>query len=228
MQSGAVLEPADATRTRSEEIAEHLRVAIVRNELPPGTRVTEEALAERYGASRTPVREALRVLTREELLQYTPRSGYVVLSVNLNEMEDLYTVRVAIEEQAASRLVNAEPNRELQNLLSFWSDMPAAVAGGDLNLVFADEQFHEALAVASGSTVLPPMLRNINHRLHALRIRDFIDPERVRRTFDQHASILRALLEGDARTARAMLRAHIWESFAFVRASAEVAPLVVK
>ncbi len=195
-------------------------MAIVLNELPPGTKITEEALAERYGASRTPVREALRVLTREELLRYTPRTGYIVLSVNLSEMEDLYTIRVAIEEQAASRLVDADAASQLHNLLEYWSDMPAAVAQGDVNLVFADEHFHEALALACGSTVLPPMLRNINHRLHALRIRDFVDPERVRRTFDQHAAILRALIDSDARTARALLLAHIWESYAFVRASA--------
>jgi DNA-binding GntR family transcriptional regulator len=68
------------------------------------------------------------------------------------------------------------------------------------------------------------MLRNINHRLHALRIRDFFEPERVRRTFEQHAAILRALLADDSRTARAMLRAHIWESYAFVLGCASGTP----
>jgi DNA-binding GntR family transcriptional regulator len=135
-------------------------------------------------------------------------------------MDDLYTIRVAIEEQAAARLASAPARPVLENLLSYWGDMPSDVSGGDVNLVFADERFHEALATASGSTVLPPLLRNINHRLHVLRIRDFVAPERVRRTFDQHASILRSLLDRDTRTAQAMLSAHIWESYAFVRASA--------
>lgn len=218
MQSIIDIAP-EARPTRSEEIAERIRLAIVRNELPPGARVTEEALAEQYGVSRTPVREALRVLTRETLLRYTPRAGYAVVAVDLSEMDDLYTVRVSIEEQAAARLVQIDARSQLQDLLTYWSDMPADVVAGDVNLVFADELFHETLAAASGSTVLPPMLRNINQRLHALRIRDFIDPDRVRRTFDQHAAILRALLEADVRTARAMLRAHIWESYAFVRSS---------
>ena len=87
------------------------------------------------------------------------------------------------------------------------------------HLVLADEHFHETLAAQSGSTVLPGMLRNINHRLHGLRMRDFIDSERVRRTYEQHEAILRALIARDGRLAAALLRAHIWQSFAYVRAS---------
>ena len=96
-------------------------------------------------------------------------------------------------------------------------DMPDAVAHGDVNLVHADEHFHATIAGASGSTVLPTMLRQINARLHVLRIKDFIDPVRVRMTFDQHAGILHALLAGDQRLAVARLQAHILESRANVR-----------
>ena len=88
-----------------------------------------------------------------------------------------------------------------------------------MQLVFADEHFHESLAAASGSSVLGPMLRNINNRLHALRMRDFIDPARVARTYAQHTAILRALLQADGRLAAALLRAHIWQSYDFVCAS---------
>jgi DNA-binding GntR family transcriptional regulator len=197
-----------------------IRLDIVRNVLRPGERVTEEALADRYSVSRTPVREALRVLTREALLRYVARSGYVVETVDLDAMDDLYTIRVAIEEQVVSRIVEAGADAPLHELLAFWNVTPPSAAAGDVNLVFADEHFHETLATVSGSTVLPPMLCNINQRLHALRIRDFIDPERVRRTYAQHTSILHALLARDARLARALQRAHIWESHSFVRASA--------
>lgn len=182
-----------------------------------GSRLTEEALAERYGVSRTPVREALRVLARESLLSYTPRSGYTVESINLDEMDDLYAVRIAVEEQSALRIVNAEGDGVLEELLGYWGQMPSGVAQGDLNLVYADENFHESLALASRSTVLAPMLQTINRRLHVLRTRDFASPERVRLTFDQHANILRTLISGDGRLAQAMLRAHILESHAFVR-----------
>jgi DNA-binding GntR family transcriptional regulator len=205
--------------TLSERLQEILRRDIVVGALPGGARLTEEALAERYGVSRTPVREALRVLARESLLSYTPRSGYVVESIDLSEMDDLYAIRIAIEEQSAARLVTAHQESILNNLLEYWGDPPPAVAEGDLSLVFADEHFHETLTRASRSTVLPEMLERINRRLHVLRTRDFMAADRVSLTFQEHAAILRCLLDGDARRAQAMLRSHILESHAFVRDS---------
>jgi DNA-binding GntR family transcriptional regulator len=206
-----------STPTRSEVLVEQLRLDIVRGSIPGGTRLIEESLAERYGVSRTPVREALRLLARESLLAYAPRAGYTVRSIDLDEMDDLYVIRCAIEEQSASKIATHGARGTLHNLLEYWGDMPASVAQGDVNLVHADEHFHETLAGATGSTVLPSMLRQINARLHVLRIRDFIDPERVRLTFDQHAGILQALLDGDQRLATARLQAHILESRANVR-----------
>jgi len=211
--------PLNPTLTRSERLLETLRMDIAMGALPGGTRLTEEWLAERYGVSRTPVRETLRVLARESLLSYTPRSGYVVQSIDLDEMDDLYAVRIAIEEQSAQRLVSAGQEGILNNLLEFWGDMPEHVTSGDITLVYADEHFHETLATASQSTVLAPMLETINRRLHVLRTRDFVSGDRVRLTFDQHSAILRTLLAGDAKLAQAMLRAHILESHAFVRGS---------
>lgn len=204
--------------TRTELLVEMLRRDIVMGVWPGGTRLTEEGLAERYSVSRTPVREALRTLSLESLLTYTPRLGYIVEGIDLDEMEDLYAIRIAIEEQSAARLTGAGQESVLNNLLEYWGEIPAAVAGGDLNLVYEDEAFHESLAQASRSSVLPPMLQTINRRLHVLRVRDFMDPERVRLTFNQHAAILESLLKGDTRLAQAMLRAHILESHAFVRA----------
>ncbi len=216
MQSPAIVIPGPVTR--SEELARLLRVEIVENRLAPGDRLTEEALAERFGMSRTPVREALRVLAREALLEYRPHAGYSVAAVSLDDIDDLYTIRVSIEEQVAARIERIPTLEALVPLEAFWG-RPPAEQSPDLTLVFADEQFHEALAATSGSVVFSNMLRNVNHRLHVLRIRDFANAERVHRTFEQHASILRALRARDTRLARALLRAHIWQSYSFVRAS---------
>lgn len=210
-----------ATTTRSELLLERIRSDIVRNALPPGARLTEEALAERYGVSRTPVREVLRQLARESLLGYAPRIGYTVATVDLPEMDDLYTVRADIEQHIAQRIALDPGNPALEELLRFWEVPSDQYRMGDVHLVFADEHFHETLAETSGSAVFSPLLRNINQRLHVLRIRDFLDPRRVERTYEQHAAVARCLLRGDARLGAAILRAHIWESHAFVRESAE-------
>src|SRR5687767_13285702 len=139
----------DTTLTRSERLVEQLRLDIVHGTLPGGTRLTEESLAERYGVSRTPVREALRLLARESLLAYAPRAGYTVSTIDLQEMDDLYVIRCAIEEQAAGKIALHGGHSTLNNLLEYWGDMPASVAHGDVNLVHADEHFHETLAAAT-------------------------------------------------------------------------------
>lgn len=117
MQSAQISPPESTTRT--QQLVELIRLDIVHNRLEPGARVTEEALADHYGSSRTPVREALRVLAREALLVYTPRAGYVVASINLDEMDDLYTMRVAIEERVAQRIVDGTVREPLERLLEF-------------------------------------------------------------------------------------------------------------
>lgn len=212
--------PAGRRSTRATDVANRIRADVVRGVFPVGSRLKEEMLAERYGTSRTPVREALRALARESLLRYRPQAGYEVASISLGQMDDLYSVRVAIEEQAAARLVDLVDLSPLEPLERFWDTEPDLVAAPDGSLVFADEEFHEALAQASGSTVFPELLRNINQRMHLMRVHDFYSPERVARTYQQHASILRALRRRDARLVRALLRAHIWESHAYVREAA--------
>jgi DNA-binding GntR family transcriptional regulator len=219
MQSDA--QALDSPATRTQHVADELRLEILHNVLAPGTRITEEGLAERYGLSRTPVREALRLLTRESLLVHVPRAYYEVASVNLDEMDDLYAMRVTLEERVAARIADRDATAGLEELLGFWGGTPAS-HDGDVSLVLADEHFHETLASLSGSTVLAPMLRNINNRLHALRMRDFIDPRRVAATYDQHTAILQALLKRDGRLGAALLRAHIWQSYDFVCTSLAV------
>src|SRR5438477_12017570 len=101
MQSPAAT-ATDLSLTRTQQVVDDLRLEILRNVLPPGTRITEEGLAERYGLSRTPIREALRLLTRESLLVHVPRAYYEVASVNLSEMDDLSSMRVALEVRVAA------------------------------------------------------------------------------------------------------------------------------
>jgi len=209
----------DSTATTlTAALTEQLRTEIAHGWLKPGERVTEDALAERFGVSRTPVREALRMLTREALLTHRPNAGYAVAEVSVADMDDLYAVRVGIEEQVARHIVARNAYEPLRELRTTWAQRPPE-EHADALLVLADERFHETLADASGSGVLAEMLRNINARLHVLRIRDFVDARRVQRTFDQHLGVIDALEDRDARLGAALLRSHIWESHAHVRAA---------
>lgn len=206
------------TSTRTEDLADRIRADIASNVHTPGTRLTEAGLAARYGISRTPVREVLRSLVQESLLEYVPNWGYRVARIRLRDLDDLYAVRIAVEQQAVRRLADGLGNLDAVRALQRTWDRPAPDC--DVNLVFADEAFHEGLAEAAGGAVLLDTLRSINRRIHALRIREFVDAERVRRTYEQHVGITSAILDGDAALATALMTAHILEGGRFVRANA--------
>ena len=223
MPTGTTARDHQSTPTRAADVVARIRADLIRGLYGAGARLKEGELADRYGTSRTPVREALRTLARAGLLQHRPQAGYVVDTPSLGDMDDLYSIRVAIEEQVASRIVDLADLSALEPLEAFWSaelPPPDALDEPDGSLVFADEQLHEALAEISGSSVFPSLLRDINARIHLLRARDFLDAVRVQRTFDQHAAVLRALRTRDRRLARALLRSHIWESHGYVREAA--------
>lgn len=208
-------------RTRTEALTGRIRADIVGNVLPPGLRLTEKGLARRYEMSRTPVREALRTLAREALLEYAPNAGYRVARLALADLDDLYTLRIAVERECVRRLASGGGDLGVvRALLEVWAAGPQAAPDPEGSLVAADEGFHEALAAATGGTVLVQTLRNINRRIHSLRVREFLDPVRVMRTYEQHAAILRAILDRAGDLADALMAAHILEGHRFVRAFA--------
>lgn len=210
----------DPAELEDAPLVDRIRADIAGNGFLPGSRITEAALAERYGTSRTPVREALRMLTQERLLDHVPNWGHRVVRLQLRDLDDLYAVRIGIEVQSVRRLAEGSGDlAPVHQLLARWN-VPPIERHPDVNLVFTDEAFHEGLAAAAGGTVLLASLRTVNHRLHGLRMREFIDADRVQRTYDQHTSILRAILAADSTLATALMTSHVLEGQRYVRHSA--------
>jgi len=203
-------------RTRSDDVLSALRLAIVRGEIKPGERLTEESVALRFNVSRTPVRECFRRLEQEGLIQHLSYGGCSVRPIDLRETSELYEVRVALEEVSVERASRTAARETLEHLEAVWSQPEAT----GLDVVFADEEFHETIALAGGNGTLHTMLRGINQRLHILRVKDFTAKPRIEATFREHLSIVQAVLRGDTRLATALVRAHILESQAFVEQAA--------
>ena len=190
----------------------------LRNELLLGRlgyeRLGEEALAERFSTSRTPVREALRRLEGDGHVARHPKMGLVPSPPRVDRMRELYEVRIVLEEVVARRLIRASAHASLEDLLCAWRDMRAPE---DLpSFVYADEGFHIGLAQASGHTVATALLGDINDRIRVLRIHDFVTVTRVEATIREHVEILSALLARDAETAVRLLRGNIEHSAAVV------------
>ena len=153
----------------------------------------EERLAALLGVSRTPVREALLRLHAEGLIGPHPDGGYRPIAPDVDEVHDLYEVRMALELQALRRPAEHGTTHDLADLELLrdeWLVLADKQPEPDPGFVTLDEDFHVRLAEASGNPSLADLLRVVNERIRVVRMHDFLTGERVERTIVQHLEIL--------------------------------------
>lgn len=205
--------------TLAASVVATLKERIVAWQYPPEHRLTEEALCAEFGVSRSPVREALRVLATNGFVRRMANRGYAVRQVNLRELEELYEVRLALEAYAVEMLaVRGAPPDAMLALRKTWEDIrrtPDRYKGEELAAL--DTTFHETLTSLIGNAALLQQLRSINERLFVFRMIDFDKPDRVESTCAQHLQVLRLVEKGDAEGARAALRRNIDEGRTIVK-----------
>ncbi|MGH2767894.1 MAG: GntR family transcriptional regulator [Actinomycetota bacterium] len=204
----------------SDQVYRELKRRLTLWEYVPGSRLAEDTVAQGFDVSRTPVRDALRRLEREGFLEHQPWSGYRVRIPDLGRIEELYEIRLALEETGVRRLACASSLEAIAELLQAWDDPSEATAEPDADLVYADEHFHETLAGLSGNMSLYELIRSVNEHIRIIRVNDFLDPQRVADTYRQHREVLGAILRRDPDASAYLLRAHILESQSYVRVAA--------
>lgn len=205
--------PANSTgQAASDRAYEHVKRAIIRGDLPGGTAVSENALCQEIGVSRTPVHEAFLRLAAEDLLSLESRKGAVVRPMSPNEAADVLEMREAIESTAASRVVRDDRHGELTPVLDALLDQQdAAVAKGDVAaFIEADDDFHTAVVVASRNPVamhFTRMLRDRQQRLRHLLMR--VRPDQLQSSLMQHRALRAAIKDGDADRYASVLAEHV-------------------
>ena len=196
--------------SRSTSIVSTLKERIIRWEYPHEYWLTEETLCEEFGVSRSPVREALRALATNGFLKKFPNRSYVVKQLNIQEILELYDLRLALElfvvEQLAER---DEPIKEVKNLRQTWTALLNGPPRKGEELAELDTKFHETLAQAVGNRMLLNELRVINERLLVFRMIDFARPERTEVTCHQHLEILARIKAKDILGARTAMQKNI-------------------
>lgn len=176
-------------------------------ELPPGSRLREADLAQRLGISRTPVREAIRLLEADDLVSHTPRLGATVRSLDAAEAVALYEIRAVLEGTAARLAARGASQVEIDELGALNAAMAAAPTpeeARDLN-----RQFHRALLDAARNRFLGRAMASIQKVLLILGPTTLSDPERARAVIGEHSAVLAALAARDEAAAEAAMRAHV-------------------
>ena len=201
----------------SETVYQKLKQDIFDFRLLPGDRLTETDLATSLGVSRTPLRQALHQLEQEGYLKVAFRNGWNVLPFDFDRFEQLYDLRIILELAAVQQLCDAESAADLAALTSLWLVEPQDRLTDARIVSENDEAFHQGLVIATGNAEMARVHRDITEKIRIIRRLDFTKSERINATYDEHAKILRLLMQRKAAQAGILLRSHIQASKAEVR-----------
>ena len=206
-----------STRNLAESVYRALKSDIFEFRLLPGSRFSENEVAERARVSRTPVREALFRLQREGYVQVHAKSGWSVRPLDFDLLDHLYDLRLVLERAAVQRLCAGDPRAALAGLAKTWLVAPKSRLTDGARVARLDEEFHATLVEAAGNPELARVHQSITERIRIVRRLDFTHPERVVYTYLEHGQILRAVLARRSARAVQLLRSHIEASKSEVR-----------
>ncbi len=199
--------PAPGT-LQGETTYERLCDEIRSGKLPPGSRLRETEIAARLAVSRTPVREAIRRLEADGLVDHLPRSGAVVRKLDYPELMELYEMRTVLEGTAARLAARAASPVELEELVAINDEMRAA-AGRPEAVIGLNRQFHKLLLDAARNRFLLRAMATVENTLLILGTSSMAMPDRAREAVDEHREVLDALLARDGAAAEAAMRRHM-------------------
>ena len=208
--------------TAQDAVLASLREDIRTGLLAPGDQIVQEALAERYGVSRVPLREALKTLESEGQVTYYPHRGYFVAELSVADLLEVYRLRALLEAEAIRAAVPTLGEDDVAALADLAADIDAASARGDLTAVtIANRRFHFALFDAAGMPRLSRLLRQLWQATDAYRSLYFQAPSNRERVAAEHAAMVTALRARDAEAVVALHDRHRENSVLAVRALLE-------
>lgn len=200
------------TGTSAERVYDDLRAAIIGGEYAPGERLRAEALAARFGTSRTPVREALMLLEGDGLVEIEPRRGAVVRSFDPADLVDLYEVRAMLEARAAGLAAARIAPADLA-LLEATCERVEGLTGNSARtidtLIATNEDFHRILIEAAGSPRLSAALRTVAGIPRPFKTVFWNDASERARSLAAHREIIAGLRAGSSDRAESAMRLHV-------------------
>jgi DNA-binding GntR family transcriptional regulator len=193
-----------------EEVAERLRASIFSHEFAPGDWVDEQALAIQYGISRTPMREAIKVLAAEGLITMKMRRGAYITEVSKSDLSQIFTVLALLEGQACREVAKVATEKELEDLDSLHLKLERSAADRDLDLFFAiNQQFHDKIQEVCANPWMQRVILDLRKVLKLQRRDSLSKRGRLESSLIEHRKILSALLARDADLSEKLMKEHL-------------------
>jgi len=193
-----------------DTVVEHLRELIVEGVLPPGTKLNERELCERFGISRTPLREAMKVLSVEGLIEILPNRGATVSRMGETEIWETFELMSGLEALSGELACERISQVELAEIKALHYGMLAAKAQHDLPGYYSRNQaIHDKINAAARNAVLRQTYITLNRRLQALRFKSNTKADKWERAVHDHEEMIKALEARDGKRLGAILRQHL-------------------
>jgi len=195
-----------------------LRDAILRGDIAPGERLMEMHLADQLGVSRTPIREAIRMLEQEGLAITAPRRGAQVARMTQKDLEDVLEIREALDELAVKGACHGMNDELFQKLYDSMSDFGAAVKEKDIRaMVDADEEFHNVIYKAANNPKLVTLINNLKEQMYRYRYEYIKETTDYNPLISEHAAIIDGLKRKDEPFVAGIMHQHLQNQMDAVR-----------
>ena len=193
-----------------EQVAHRLRQMLVEGRIAPGAKLNERELSELLNVSRTPLREAIKMLAAEGLVELLPNRGAVAVSLSEQDILDTFEVMAGLEAQSGELAAERITAQELAEIQAMHFEMLAAYTRRDLSAYYSlNSRIHGAISAAAKNPVLAQVYTQVNARLQALRFRSNPDGEKWKRAVKEHEKMIEALATHDAAAMRDVLLTHL-------------------
>lgn len=196
-----------APRALYEEVAELLRQRIFRRELEPGSWIDEVKLAQEYGISRTPLREALKVLAAEGLVTMKVRRGAYVTEVSERDLSDVYHLLALLESDAAAVVAERATDAQVKELQKLHQELEATVKNRD-KFFAVNERFHMRLLELADNRWRDQMVADLRKVMKLNRHNSLLKSGRIQESLAEHAALMDALVRRDREAARERMQEH--------------------
>jgi DNA-binding GntR family transcriptional regulator len=193
-----------------QEVAVRLRQRIVEGHLAPGAKLNERELSESLHVSRTPLREAIKMLAAEGLVELLHNRGAVVAQMSQQDVADTFEVIAGLEGQSGALAAQRITDDELAEIRALHYEMLAAYTRRDLPTYYSiNAQIHTLINAAARNPVLTQTWRNVNARLQAMRFRSNVDEAKWKRAVKEHERMVELLAQRDANALRELMTQHL-------------------
>ena len=193
-----------------QEVAERLRQRIFSHELAPGDWIDEQRLAEQYGIARTPLREALKVLASEGLVELKPRRGCYVTEISRQDLDDIFPLMALLEGRCAGDAVRRANPANIAQLGDIHALLESAARDGRIDAFFeANQQFHEKTQEVAGNRWMLSVIQDLRKALKLSRLHSLSLEGRLQQSLAEHRAIMAAIKAGEATMAGKLMHDHI-------------------